>query len=52
MEAVKFVMLYGMELVVISVVGATLLAGLYQLVRDKVRSRASAPTAAPETAKR
>jgi len=37
MEAVKFVMFYGMEIVVVAVVGVTLFAGLYQLVQGKVR---------------
>jgi hypothetical protein len=53
MEAIKFVMFYGMEIVVVALVGITLFAGLYQLFRDKVRqSRASKPTAAPEIARR
>lgn len=37
MEAIKFVMLYGMEIVVVALVGVTLFAGLYQLVQGKVR---------------
>jgi hypothetical protein len=49
MEAIKFVMFYGLEIVVVGVVVVTVLAGLYQLVRDKIRSRASTPS--PETAK-
>jgi len=50
METVKFVVLYGLEIIVVALVGVTLFAGLYQLVRDKVRqSRVSTPTAAPET---
>jgi hypothetical protein len=44
MLAVKFVAFYGMEIVVIAVVGVTLAAGLYQLIRDKVRaSRVATP---------
>jgi len=44
MEAVKFIMFYGMEIVVVALVGVTLFAGLYQLVRDKVRqSHVSTP---------
>jgi hypothetical protein len=38
MLTVKFVLFYGMQAVVIAVVGVTLIAGLYQLVRDKVRA--------------
>ena len=50
MEAIKYLMFYGMEIVVVALVGVTLFAGLYQLVRDKVRqSRVSTPVAAPET---
>ena len=50
MEAIKFVMFYGLEIVVVGVVAVTLLAGLYQLVRDKMRSGAT--TGTPEIAKR
>ena len=50
MEMVKFVALYGLEIIVVALVGVTLFAGLYQLVRDKVRGRVSTPTA--ETARR
>jgi hypothetical protein len=53
MEAVKYVALYGLEIIVIVLVGVTLVAGLYQLVRDKVRARrVSTPTAVHETVKR
>ena len=52
MAAIKFLVLYALELFVIAVVGVTLIAGLYQLVRDQVRtalsrvreSRVPAPT--------
>jgi len=37
MTTIKFVVLYGLEVFVITVVGATVLAGLYQLIRDQVR---------------
>jgi Na+-translocating ferredoxin:NAD+ oxidoreductase RnfG subunit len=37
MLAVKFVAFYGIQVVVVALVGVTLIAGLYQLVRDKVR---------------
>jgi Na+-translocating ferredoxin:NAD+ oxidoreductase RnfG subunit len=37
METVKFVALYALEAFVIALVGATVLAGIYQLVRDKIR---------------
>jgi hypothetical protein len=50
MLAVKFVLFYGMQAVVIAVVGVTLIAGLYQLVRDKVRAaRVPTPQAVEET---
>ena len=45
MEAVKFVALYGLEVIVIALVGVTLLAGLYQLIREKVREKRAAPHA-------
>jgi len=51
METVKFVALYGLEIIVVALVGVTLFAGLYQLVRDKVRGRVSTPSTA-ETARR
>jgi hypothetical protein len=50
METVKFVALYGLEIIVVALVGVTLFAGLYQLVRDKARGRVSTPTT--ETARR
>ncbi len=54
MLTVKFVVLYGFEVFVVAVVGATVIAGLYQLVRsqvsgvlDRVRERrAPVPAAA------
>ena len=52
-ETVKFIMFYSMEIVVVVLVGITLFAGLYQLIRDKARqSRVSAPAATPEAARR
>jgi hypothetical protein len=39
MEAIKYVLFYGMEAVVVGVVAVTVFAGLYQLVRDKVQAR-------------
>jgi len=51
MEAIKFVAMYGLEIVVVALVGITLFAGLYQLVRDKVRGRVSTSSTA-ETARR
>lgn len=36
--ALKFVVLYALEVFVIAVVGAAVIAGLYQLVRNRVRS--------------
>lgn len=53
MEAIKFVALYGLESIVIALVGVTLIAGTYQLIRDqilaareKTHSRRASPTAA------
>jgi hypothetical protein len=54
MLTIKFVVLYGLEVFVVAVVGATVIAGLYQLIRDRVRGvldkvrerRAPAPAAA------
>jgi regulator of protease activity HflC (stomatin/prohibitin superfamily) len=37
MLTVKFVVLYGFEVFVVAVVGATVIAGLYQLIRSQVR---------------
>jgi hypothetical protein len=39
MLAIKYVIFFGMQAVVLGVVGITVLAGLYQLVRDKVQAR-------------
>ena len=53
MESVNFIMFYCLEIFVVALVGITLFAGLYQLIRDKVRqSRGSALVVAPETARR
>jgi hypothetical protein len=54
MLTVKFVVLYGFEVFVVAVVGGTVIAGLYQLIRsqvsgvlDRVRERRGlAPAAA------
>ena len=54
MLTVKFAVLYGFEVFVVAVVGATVIAGLYQLIRnqahahlDRIRERrALAPAAA------
>jgi Na+-translocating ferredoxin:NAD+ oxidoreductase RnfG subunit len=37
MLTVKFVLMYGLVVFVVAVVGATLIAALYQLIRDQVR---------------
>jgi uncharacterized membrane protein YozB (DUF420 family) len=53
MLAVKFIVFYAMQVVVIAVVGVTLIAGLYQLIRDKVRKhRVPTPTATYKPIKR
>ena len=36
MLSIKFLMFYALEFVVVVLVGATVIAGLYQLIRDKV----------------
>lgn len=41
MEAIKFLVFYALEVFVVGVVGVTLIAGLYQLVREQVRSALS-----------
>jgi hypothetical protein len=41
MLTVKFVIMYGLVVFVVAVVGATLIAGLYQLIRDQVRGALS-----------
>ena len=43
METVKFVALYALDAFVIAIVGATVIAGIYQLIRDKVRSAIGSP---------
>ena len=37
MLTVKFVIFFALELFVLSVLGAALIAGLYQVVQDKIR---------------
>jgi hypothetical protein len=37
MLAVKYVLFYGMELIVLAVVGIVLFAALYQFIRSQVR---------------
>jgi hypothetical protein len=37
MEAIKFAMMYSLEVIVVGLFGVTLLAGLYQLIRDQLR---------------
>jgi Flp pilus assembly protein TadB len=39
MEAIKYVLFYGMEAIVVGVVAVTVFAGLYQLVREKIQAR-------------
>lgn len=41
METIKFLVFYALEVFVVGVVGVTLIAGLYQLVREQVRSALS-----------
>ena len=37
MEAIKFLSFYLMQIIVVALVGVTLAAGIYQLVREKTR---------------
>ena len=37
MLTVKFVVMYGLVVFVVAVVGATLIAALYQVIRDQIR---------------
>ena len=41
MLSIKYVVFLALEVFVVGVVGVTLIAGLYQLVRDQVRSALS-----------
>jgi len=43
METIKFIEFYAMEVIVIGTVALTVLAGLYQLIRDKVRGAVATP---------
>jgi hypothetical protein len=48
MEIVKYVSFYAMEAIVIALVGVTLFAGLYQLVRDALsRKEPATPATQP-----
>jgi hypothetical protein len=38
METFKLVVMYALEIIVVGVVGATVLAGMYQLVRERARA--------------
>jgi len=47
---VKFVALYALEVFVVAVVGAALVVGLYQVVRNRIRAAApESRVAAPAT---
>lgn len=47
---VKFVVFLALEVFVFAAMGAVLIAGLYQIVRDKVRESRRLDEVAPETA--
>jgi hypothetical protein len=47
--SVKFVLLVAMEVFVIGTLGAAMIAGLYQIVRDKVRESRLLDQVTPET---
>jgi hypothetical protein len=46
---VKFILFFAMEFTVVAVIGAVLIAGLYQIVRDKVRESRRQDEITPET---
>ncbi len=48
MLTVKFVLFLAMELFVLGVMGAVLIAGLYQIVQDKIRESRRLDGIAPE----
>jgi Na+-translocating ferredoxin:NAD+ oxidoreductase RnfG subunit len=45
---VKFLLFFGLEFTVVAIIGAVLVAGLYQIVRDKVRESRRQDQIAPE----
>jgi len=50
MLTIKYLMFLALELSVFVVIGAVLVAGLYQIVRDKVRESRRRDQVAPEAA--
>lgn len=50
MLTIKYLMFLALELFVFVVIGAVLVAGLYQIVRDKVRESRRRDQVAPEAA--
>ena len=59
METIKFMLFYGLEVIVVALVGVTLFAGLYQFIREKRRTRSKVeqshiytPATAPEKIRR
>jgi hypothetical protein len=46
---VKFILFFAMEFTVVAVIGAVLIAGLYQIVRDRVRESRRQDEITPET---
>lgn len=49
MMTVKFVLLLAMEVFVVATLVGALIAGLYQIVRDKIRESRRLDEVAPET---
>lgn len=49
MLSIKYVMFLALEVFVFAVIGATLIAGLYQVIRDRVRESRRLGEAAPVT---
>jgi Na+-translocating ferredoxin:NAD+ oxidoreductase RnfG subunit len=49
MLSIKFLLFFALEFAVLAVIGAVLVAGLYQIVRDKVRESRRQDQIAPES---
>lgn len=52
MEIVKYITLYATEAIVIALVGVTLIAGLYQLIRDGLQRKTQVGAPAAQTVKK
>ncbi len=50
--AIKYLVFYGMEAIVLALIGATLIAALYPFVRDQVRILRRGPFAQPTVSRK